>query len=113
MAAESGISKQIRSYLKLRGIFAWRNNSGMLPNPRGRPVKFGFPGSSDILGVLPGGRFLGIEVKDPKGTTSKARAILQQAFRDEINAAGGVAFVATSIEDVQAEFERRAALKGS
>lgn len=60
-------------------------------------MKSGLPGSSDIIGCLPGGRFLAIEVKALKGKVSP----LQQQFIDNINQAGGLAFVARTIEAVQ------------
>ena len=55
------------------------------------------PGVSDILGVLPGCRFLAVEVKVPKGKVSPH----QQEFIDSVNQAGGLAFVARSLEDVE------------
>jgi hypothetical protein len=45
------------------------------------------------------GRFLAIEVKRPGGKATQE----QQQFIDTINAAGGLAFVAHSIEEVQAQ----------
>jgi len=54
-------------------------------------------GISDILGILPDGRFLAVEVKTKKGRVSPE----QQVFLDRINALHGVGFVARSIEDVE------------
>jgi penicillin-binding protein-related factor A (putative recombinase) len=53
------------------------------------------PGVPDIIGCH-NGRLIGIEVKAPRGIVSPA----QQAFLDRITAAGGIAFVARSLEDV-------------
>ena len=59
-------------------------------------------GVSDIIGCLPKtGRFLAIEVKRP-GNKPTAE---QQQFIDIINDAGGLAFVAHSIEEVQTKLE--------
>jgi len=66
-------------------------------NHKGQPVK----GISDIIGVLNDGRFLAIEVKRPRGKPTKA----QQFFIDQVNEAGGLAFVARSLEDVQNELD--------
>ena len=59
-------------------------------------ISFGLKGSSDILGVLPGGRFLAIEVKDHKGVVYPEQA----EFIDGIAAHGGLAFVARTLEEV-------------
>lgn len=54
------------------------------------------PGIADILGVLPGGRFLAIEVKRPGSRLT----VDQDAFLGKINASGGLAFMASSLEEV-------------
>lgn len=86
---EAGVLKACLQLLDLRGIFAWRNNSGALPNAEGRPVRFGKPGSSDIFGILPGGRFLAVECKRPGGKPTATQAV----FLESIRVAGGVALV--------------------
>lgn len=99
---ESSLYKPILGYLKLRGVFAWRNNSGAFQgehNGRKRFVRFGFPGISDIIGIMPDGRFLAIEVKLPGNPPTDN----QIAFLDAVKEQGGVAFVATSISDVERE----------
>ena len=53
-------------YLQIRGIYCWRNNTGTA-KIADRWVSFGKKGSSDILGVLPGGRLLYVECKAPDG----------------------------------------------
>ncbi len=55
-------------------------------------------GVPDILGVLPDGRFLGIEVKSPQGFCSKE----QIEFIEQASFFGGIAFVAKSLDDVKA-----------
>lgn len=104
---ERDIQSAILEYLHAKRIFCWRNNSGMqfLPytnregKSRMRALRIGLPGSSDILGCLPDGRFLAIEVKRPGNKPT----IEQQEFLDNIASRGGVAFVATSIDDVIAK----------
>lgn len=65
--------------------------------------KFSLKGVSDIVGILPGGRFLAIEVKRPGN--ERGVTLEQRAFIDRINKSGGLAFVATSISDVRARLE--------
>jgi hypothetical protein len=51
----------------------------------------------DILGILPDGRFLGIEVKSAKGVIHKE----QLEFIETANFFYGLAFVAKSLDDVK------------
>lgn len=88
---ETEAQKEVMDFLESVGIFAWRNNNGS----RGR-VKFGLPGASDILGILPDGRFLAIEMKGPKTKVQHN----QKEFIFNINNNNGVAFIARSIDDV-------------
>ncbi len=96
---EADIQRQILDYLRACRIFAWRNNTRTV-FVAGRPLKFGIIGGGDIIGILPGGRFLSIEVKTPKGTTAKKRAEAQGQFKVAINECGGVAITAHSVEEV-------------
>lgn len=92
------------SYLAHLGIFAWRQNQGMTTE-HGRVRSFrGLKGVSDVLGILPDGRFLAIECKAATGNPSPE----QIAFLEAIRARGGVAFVARSLEDVKAGLGRAA-----
>lgn len=91
----------ILEYLqRVRGIFCWRNNSGAF-KIGDRFIRTGKVGSSDIIGILPDGRFLAIEVKAHYGKVSPE----QQTFIDTINANGGLAFVAFSVGDVMAQLD--------
>jgi hypothetical protein len=54
-------------YLEIRGIYHRRNSTGAVQIAPGRFMRFGKVGSSDILGVLPGGRLLCVECKAPEG----------------------------------------------
>lgn len=91
----------IQEYLTLKGHFVWRNNSGMLQNRRGIPVRFGKVGSSDIIGIhKDNGRFIAIEVKRPSGSYKPTQPQLD--FIEAIKRHGGYAGVATCIKDVDA-----------
>jgi hypothetical protein len=82
---EALLTRSIRQLLNSVGVFHWKNFGGFM----------GAKGVPDILGCYRG-RLLGIEVKTPTGKISPD----QQGFIDSINRAGGVAFVARSLEDV-------------
>lgn len=98
---ETELQKQIISYLRMCGIFARRNNSGAAWI-KGKLVRFGWPGSPDIEGIMPGGRYIGIETKTDKGRLSPR----QQGFHERIRQLNAVIFVARSIEDVERELSK-------
>ena len=83
---ESEITRAILSYLRAAGVIAWKNWSGPMTPVRGLP---------DILGVLPGGRALCIEVKRPGGRLSEH----QERFLAAARRQGALAFVARSLTD--------------
>jgi len=71
------------------------------PEGRIRPglfMRFGKVGSSDILGCLPGGRFLAVEVKAPDGRLSQG----QQEFLEKIRGLGGMALVVRGWQELDA-----------
>lgn len=99
MTPEGAVLNSILDYLRIRHVFAWRNNTGAtkIRTPGGdRFIRYGLKGSSDILGILDDGRFLAIEVKAPAGRVTQE----QKDFLESIRKRGGVAFVARSVEDV-------------
>ena len=76
-----------------RGMF-WQNDTGAAKSMDGkRVIRFGCPGSPDILGCLDG-RWIGIEVKT---ATGKQRDT-QRNFQRAIEACGGLYAVARSAE---------------
>ncbi|MFH1525825.1 MAG: VRR-NUC domain-containing protein [Bacteroidota bacterium] len=88
---EKEITKNIRDFLRMRGIFHWKVRQGL------GCVK----GIPDIIGVMPTtgtvpGTMLAIEVKTEKGVLSEH----QENFLRAINDFGGIAFVARSVQDV-------------
>jgi hypothetical protein len=94
---ESEVLKQCLDYLQMRGIFAFRNNTGALKIGK-RLVRFGMPGSSDILGILPNGQFLAVECKREKGGILSDK---QVEFLNRIKVNGGVAVVVHSVNDLE------------
>lgn len=79
---------------------AWRQNSGVAQyesNGKTRYVRANTAkGMSDISGVMKDGRMLCIEVKSATGRVMPH----QRAFLLSIHQAGGVAFIARSVDDV-------------
>jgi len=94
---EADIQRNILSYLATRGIVAWRTNSGKVRNN----VYMAPKGTPDIIGYLPNGRLLGIEVKGPKGVVSDS----QQAWLERAKKAGCAVMVARSVEEVVRQIE--------
>jgi hypothetical protein len=73
---------------------AWNNPTGAL-KVEDRFIRYGCPGSPDILGCIKG-RFVGIEAKVGKDRQSPK----QQNFAAAVRAAGGVYILARSVDDV-------------
>ena len=81
-------------YLQLKRIFAWRNNSGGMKVGK-RFLRFGMPGSPDIIGIVDG-CFLAIETKAPKGELSES----QIAWHQQAKRAGCTVHVVRSLDDL-------------
>ena len=113
---EKDIENAILKHLHAMGIFAWKNQSTGVFDPssglwRASNNPFHINGVSDILGILPDGRFLAIEVKRPlkkkirtqedyfKASDSTVSPE-QKAFIRKINSLGGVGFFADNIDTV-------------
>ena len=98
---EGDLVRVILQYLALIHVPAWRSNTGAVSTVykgRKRFIRFGFPGVSDILGIVPpSGRLLALEVKSPTGRVTEA----QLRFLQQVNAAGGLGFVARSLAAVE------------
>lgn len=98
--SESQLVKWCLDYLATRKIFAWRANSGAVTaeyKGKKRFVRFsGAKGLSDIIGILPSGRFLAIEAKVGRNKPTEA----QEEFLARVRASGGVAAVVYTPEDM-------------
>ncbi len=64
----------VHFYLTIDSFFVWKQWQGPMS----------YPGVADILGILPGGRFLAIEVKTRRGRVSSR----QKAFLKKVNDRG-------------------------
>jgi hypothetical protein len=87
---ETDISKQIRSLLFQVGALPIKIAGGAYQRP----------GISDFLVCLDG-KFVAIEVKRPGYKMTEK----QELFQHEVRAAGGIAFVAYSLDDVVRELD--------
>jgi len=96
---EGQIVKACLQYLKLRGVLAWRQNTGAVTGMhkgKRRFVRFGIPGMSDIAGVLPSGLALFIECKVPGRKPTAA----QWAFLGAVEMTGAVTLVVHSLDEL-------------
>jgi hypothetical protein len=106
---EQTTQQQIRLALSKGATRLWRNNTGMLRDQQGRPVRFGLcEGSADLIGyhsvtITPDmvgqtvAVFTAVEVKSPTGRPTPQ----QTAFIEHIRQAGGRAGIARSIEEAE------------
>lgn len=90
-------------YLHARGIFVWRQNTGGVYDPRKGIFRrnHSINGVSDILGILPDGRFLAVECKSKTGRVRKE----QDEFLDEIARRGGFATVVRAVDELEADLK--------
>lgn len=89
---EKEIVAAIMRYLKgLPRCFAWKTHGGM----------YGTAGIPDVIACVEG-RFCAFEVKRPGGKFSR----LQEVALGKIKAAGGVAGMVTSVEEVRQVLEK-------
>jgi hypothetical protein len=93
---ETAVVREILEYLARRGIMAWRCQSGIVRVKRGW-MHLAPKGTADIVGVLPGGRFLAVEVKTDDGDLEPS----QVEWWARIIAAGALYVLARGIEDVE------------
>jgi hypothetical protein len=87
---EGMLTVSVRQLLKSVGIFHWKEFQTL----------GSYLGVSDIIGCYKG-KMIAIELKAPKGVASPD----QIRFIENVNAAGGLAFVARSLDDVIEKLE--------
>lgn len=112
VARESDLERKIALALSRAGIPLWRNNVGLawvgefldlregilrLRNPRRFHAGLAI-GSSDRIGIGPGGRMVSLEIKTDRGVSSDE----QKAWLRMVTDRGGIAGVARSVEDAMA-----------
>jgi len=96
--SESSIQLAILKHLRSKSVFCWRAQPHTYNSKLGIHVSspYNMPGQPDIIAILPGGIFCGIEVKTPKGKQSPDQIL----FQKRAEALGARYVVARSIEDV-------------
>lgn len=107
-ASEAQIQKTIIEWLQWNKIFHYRQNSGGFlkeyTRKNGSPgksmVRFGRPGSTDILCVKHG-IYIGIEVKSKTGKQDPDQVI----FQKDLERAGGIYLLVRSSEEVEKFFK--------
>lgn len=109
-ADHTRLVNECRKELNRLGILNWNNQTsgawagqvvyqkdGEVLLRNARPFQAGLcTGSSDIIAVLPDGRFCAIECKTGKGRTTKE----QRIFIEAINKKGGVGMVVRSVDEL-------------
>ena len=102
---ETEFVRQIRDYLHLRGAVTTRVNSGLkiLQNEDGsnrRVMRGAEAGTADIIGCYRG-RYFAIEAKVGKNKATDK----QNEFIQQVQEAGGIAFVAWTLDDIDKNFD--------
>jgi hypothetical protein len=101
---EHQVQKAICDYLDLKGICYWAvPNGGSRNLMTGKKLKSEGvkPGVPDLTVILPGGKFLALEVKKPKTTTAPGRlSKVQKRMIKKIQDVGGQVEVVYSLEEV-------------
>lgn len=92
---EKETQNAILAYLEITQRFHYRNNSGAYKTEHGSYVRYGTPGSPDIVCVI-NGFYIGFEVKRRGGKLSPD----QRKFQKELTDNGGYYFLVTSVDDV-------------
>lgn len=101
--SESSLMREIQLALTKAGCVLFRNNCGQYQYAPGKYIRYGIanPGGSDLIGWYKG-RFTAIEIKTPIGKLTKEQA----RFLHAVQLAGGIAFMARSVEDALDYFRR-------
>lgn len=94
---EGKIQKEILDHLTKQRVFHWRQNNGAVYDKRLGMYRShaGMKGVPDIICVIDG-KFVGIEVKTPRGKQSPDQVF----FQKRLEANGGVYILARSLADV-------------
>lgn len=102
--SEKQIENQVLSWLKFKGIFAFKvKSTGTYDQASGRfrtPSPWYRKGCPDVL-VCYSGRMVGLEVKTQTGRLS----VHQKLFHQDMEAAGGKTFVVRDVKELSFIFE--------
>lgn len=100
--SESQIEMQICHYLRVKRLFFYKapmagffdTRQGTFRRHTNPYVKRGVP---DLIVILPGGKYLGLEVKSKTGRQSDHQKEFERGVKD----AGGLYYLVRSLEDVE------------
>lgn len=96
---ETNIQSSICEYLQIKRYMFWRSNTGAIFSGKDHAYrampKFSRNGVPDII-LIKNGKFIGLEVKRPKGIQSEN----QKIFEFDCKKAGGEYHIVCSIDDV-------------
>lgn len=109
---ENAVQAAVRAEAARLGCYLWRNNTGVLPDARGVPVRFGLGNdsskvnkeikSSDLIGIDRHGRFVAIEIKAPGWTKPRNdRERAQERFLELVCCNGGIAAFVTDVAQLK------------
>ena len=96
MLPEKRVENQIKKFLDRHNAYWFKTLGGSVP-----------AGTADIIACV-NGYFIAIEVKKPSGGKVSP---LQEFHINKVKSAKGVAFVATSVEQVESELRKRGILE--
>ena len=94
---ERAVQKAVVLWLRAHGAMVAVTDAGAAYRAGaffGDAIPAGWP---DITGLLPGGRFIGVECKAPGGRQS----LVQRNMEQEVRRRGGIYLLARSVEDVR------------
>ena len=86
--AENELTKSCINYMRLHNVFCWRQNNGGVFDPKTKQFRskrksvYDINGIPDIIGILPNGKLIGVEVKGPKTRQSEMQKIFQIQCHD-------------------------------
>lgn len=106
---ESHIQKAILDYLKYKKILRFKHrNVGIYKKSTNSyiPLAYGEKGISDIIGCMPDGRFLAIEVKKEGGKLTPEQA----EFLEKVRNQNGIGILAYSLDDVILRLEGKSGI---
>lgn len=97
-SAHSALVSACISLMVMHGVYATKTHTmGVFDPATGRRRRVhGVRGWPDITGVMPGGRFIAVEVKTGRGRLTSEQA----AVRSEIESRGGVYVLCRDIDDL-------------
>jgi hypothetical protein len=104
MSRTNDLTEAVKRYLILRGIFCWRNNTVGVYDPVRKVYRLNkgqLRGVADILGIMPDGTFIAVEIKTGRDRLSE----YQIAYREEVRNHNAIYIEAHTIDDVINYFE--------